>query len=121
MAGGHTVDDPEPKYGMAVVGEVHPDRMLTNAGLQAGQALVLTKPLGIGIITTAQKRDVVDPAIMQAAIASMTMTNAAPPRQPSPPVRPVPPTSPVSACSVTAGGWPRSPVSVSRSWSTTFL
>ena len=45
VAGGHTVDDPEPKYGMAVVGEVHPDRMLTNAGLVPGQALILTKPL----------------------------------------------------------------------------
>ena len=77
VAGGHTVDDPEPKYGMAVVGEVHPDKMLTNAGLRAGQSLVLTKPLGIGIITTAQKRDVVDAATMQAAITSMTTTNAA--------------------------------------------
>lgn len=77
VAGGHTVDDPEPKYGMAVVGEVHPDRMLTNAGLRAGQSLVLTKPLGIGIITTAQKRGVVDDATMAAAIRSMTQTNAA--------------------------------------------
>jgi len=77
VAGGHTVDDPEPKYGMAVVGEVHPDKMLTNAGLRAGQSLVLTKPLGIGIITTAQKRDVVDAATMQAAITSMTTTNGA--------------------------------------------
>ena len=77
VAGGHTVDDPEPKYGMAVVGDVHPDKMLTNAGLRAGQSLVLTKPLGVGIITTAQKRDVVDAATMQAAITSMTTTNAA--------------------------------------------
>ncbi len=76
VAGGHTVDDPEPKFGMAVVGEVHPDKMLTNTGLRAGQSLVLTKPLGIGIITTAQKRDVVDDATMQAAITSMTTTNA---------------------------------------------
>ena len=77
VAGGHTVDDPEPKFGMAVVGDVHPAKMLTNAGLRAGQSLVLTKPLGIGIITTAQKRDVVDAATMQAAITSMTTTNAA--------------------------------------------
>ena len=76
VAGGHTVEDPEPKFGMAVVGEVHPNKMLTNAGLWAGQSLVLTKPLGIGIITTAQKRDVVDAATMQAAITSMTTTNA---------------------------------------------
>ena len=77
VAGGHTVDDPEPKYGMAVVGEVHPDRMLTNAGLVPGQALILTKPLGIGIITTAQKRDVVDDVTIAAAIESMSRTNAA--------------------------------------------
>ena len=77
VAGGHTVDDPEPKYGMAVVGEVHPNKMLTNAALRAGQSLVLTTPLGIGIITTAQKRNVVDAATMQAAITSMTTTNAA--------------------------------------------
>ena len=60
-----------------VVGEVHPDRMLTNAGLVDGQALILTKPLGIGIITTAQKRDVVDDVTIAAAIESMTRTNAA--------------------------------------------
>lgn len=76
VAGGHTVDDPEPKYGMAVVGEVHPDHMLTNAGLLAGQSLILTKPLGIGIITTGQKRNVVDDATIAAAIDSMTRTNA---------------------------------------------
>ena len=77
VAGGHTVDDPEPKYGMAVVGEVHPDRMLTNAGLEVGQALVLTKPLGIGIITTALKRGATDDITVAAAVASMTRTNAA--------------------------------------------
>ena len=58
VAGGHTVDDPEPKFGMAVIGEVHPDRMLTNARRAApGDVLVLTKPLGTGILTTALKRD----------------------------------------------------------------
>ena len=77
IAGGHTVDDPEPKYGMAVVGEVHPDRMLTNAGLRPGQALVLSKPLGIGIITTALKRGATDDVTVAAAVASMTRTNAA--------------------------------------------
>ena len=46
VVGGHTIDDPEPKYGMAVTGEVHPDRILTNAGLRPGQDIVLTKPLG---------------------------------------------------------------------------
>jgi len=76
VAGGHTVDDPEPKYGMAVVGEVHPDKMLTNAGLLPGQALVLTKPLGIGVITTALKHGATDEATVAAAVASMTLTNA---------------------------------------------
>ena len=52
IAGGHTIDDPEPKYGMAVIGEVHPDRLLTNAGLRDGDYLVLSKPLWSGGITT---------------------------------------------------------------------
>jgi len=77
VAGGHTVDDPEPKYGMAVVGEVHPDRVLTNAGLRPGQVLVLTKPLGIGIATTAVKRGVAPDALAEAAVASMTRLNDA--------------------------------------------
>lgn len=77
VAGGHTVDDPEPKYGMAVVGEVHPDRILTNAGLRPTDVLVLTKPLGIGIATTAIKRDQAAPALIDAAIGSMTRLNAA--------------------------------------------
>ena len=61
---------------MAVVGEVHPDKMLTNAGLRPGQTLVLTKPLGIGVITTAIKGGVADEAVVAAAVASMTRTNA---------------------------------------------
>ncbi len=76
VAGGHTVDDPEPKYGMAVVGEVHPDRILTNAGLRPGDVLVLTKPLGIGIITTAIKADRCPEELARAAVASMTRLNA---------------------------------------------
>ena len=75
VAGGHTVDDPEPKYGMAVVGEVHPDRMLTNAGLRPGDDLVLTKALGIGVIATAIKRGVAPDAAVDAAVASMTRLN----------------------------------------------
>ncbi len=75
VAGGHTVDDPEPKYGMAVVGEVHPDRILTNAGLRPGDVLVLTKPLGIGIATTAIKADVAPASLVEAAVASMTRLN----------------------------------------------
>lgn len=75
IAGGHTVTDPEPKYGLAVVGEVHPERLLTNAGLRAGDELVLTKPLGIGVITTAIKRGGAPAEVIDAALASMTRLN----------------------------------------------
>jgi selenide,water dikinase len=77
IVGGHSVDDPEPKYGLAVVGEVHPDRVLTNAGLRDGDALVLTKALGIGVATTAVKAGTAPPALLDAAVASMTASNAA--------------------------------------------
>lgn len=76
VAGGHTVDDPEPKYGMAVVGEVHPDEILTNAGLRPGDVLVLTKPIGAGIATTAIKRDVASDQLLADVVASMTRLNA---------------------------------------------
>ena len=75
VAGGHTIDDPEPKYGMAVTGEVHPDRMLTNAGLRPDQDLVLTKPLGVGVLTTAIKADLASDEEATAAIESMTRLN----------------------------------------------
>lgn len=74
--GGHTVDDPEPKFGLVVVGDVHPDRMLTNAGLRPGQSLVLTKPLGIGIISTALKQGAADEQPLAAAVASMSRLNS---------------------------------------------
>jgi selenide,water dikinase len=73
IIGGHSIDDPEPKYGMAVTGLVHPDRLLTNAGGRAGDALVLTKPLGAGAVATAAKRGL--PAPVAEAIAVMTMLN----------------------------------------------
>lgn len=75
VVGGHTIDDPEPKYGMAVTGDVHPDRVLTNAGLTEGQDLILTKPLGVGVITTAIKADVASDEMADGAIASMTRLN----------------------------------------------
>ncbi len=77
VVGGHSIDDPEPKYGLAVVGEVHPDRILTNAGLRDGDALVLTKPLGVGIATTAIKAGAASRSVLDAAVASMTASNAA--------------------------------------------
>ena len=76
VVGGHTVDDPEPKYGLAVVGEVHPDRVLTNAGLRPGDALVLTKPLGVGVVSTAIKTGRADPDLVTQAITLMTTPNA---------------------------------------------
>lgn len=75
VAGGHTVDDPEPKYGMSVTGEVHPDRILTNTGLKPGQDLILTKPLGIGVLTTAIKAGVASDAEAAGAIESMIRLN----------------------------------------------
>jgi selenide,water dikinase len=77
IAGGHTVDGPEPTFGLAVVGEAHPDRLLTNAGFRPGQVLVLTKPLGVGVATTAIKRGVAPAELIDAAVASMTRLNAA--------------------------------------------
>jgi selenide,water dikinase len=77
IVGGHSVDDPEPKYGLAVVGEVAPDRILTNTGLRDGDVLVLTKALGVGVATTAIKRGEASPEVMAAAVASMTASNAA--------------------------------------------
>jgi selenide,water dikinase len=76
VAGGHTIDDPEPKFGMAVIGDVHPDRMLTNAGARAGDLLVLTKPIGTGILTTAFKRDLCDAEALAPAVRSMRTLNA---------------------------------------------
>lgn len=77
VVGGHSIDDPEPKYGLAVIGEVHPDRILTNAGLRDGDVLVLTKALGVGVATTAIKRGAASDALVAAAVASMTASNAA--------------------------------------------
>jgi selenide,water dikinase len=77
VVGGHTVDDPEPKYGLAVVGEVHPNRILTNTGLRDGDLLVLTKALGVGVATTAIKQGRAAAELVDAAVASMTVSNAA--------------------------------------------
>jgi selenide,water dikinase len=73
--GGHTVDDPEPKFGLAMVGEVHPDRILTNAGIRPGDSLVLTKALGAGIVATAMKAGRAPDEVMDVAVASMIRLN----------------------------------------------
>ncbi len=75
LAGGHTLDDKEPKYGLSVMGLIHPECVLTKAGARPGDVLVLTKPLGVGIITTALKREVADPAHVAAAVESMKRLN----------------------------------------------
>ena len=77
LVGGHSVDDREPKYGLAAIGLVHPDRVLCESGAQPGDALVLTKPLGVGIITTAHKGDQAQPAHLEEAVASMLKLNRA--------------------------------------------
>ena len=75
IAGGHTVDDREPKYGLAVMGLIHPDRVAAKAGAQPGDTLVLTKPLGVGIVTTAIKSDVAEPRSVEESVASMVRLN----------------------------------------------
>ena len=77
LLGGHTVQDPEVKFGYAVTGEVDPRRMLTNAGARPGDVLILTKAIGTGVIATAGKFERGDAASMDAAIASMTTLNRA--------------------------------------------
>jgi len=75
LAGGHTVRDKELKYGMAVTGLIHPDRIWANRGARPGDALVLTKAIGTGVLTTAFKRDAIGAAVLEPAIASMAQLN----------------------------------------------
>jgi selenide,water dikinase len=75
LAGGHTIDAKEPTYGLAVMGLVHPDRIWTKGGAQPGDALVLTKPLGVGMVTTALKAGVADDAHVAEAVDSMKRLN----------------------------------------------
>jgi selenide,water dikinase len=76
IVGGHTIDDREPKYGLAVTGVVHPAEVITNAGGQPGDALVLTKPLGAGAVTTALKKGLAGDSVLAAAVEVMTELNA---------------------------------------------
>ena len=75
VVGGHSVDDPEPKFGYAVIGEVHPDRLVTHRDGHPGDVLYLTKPLGSGLVATAIKRGLCPPALEREAIAVMTRLN----------------------------------------------
>lgn len=75
VLGGHTIDDPEPKYGLAVIGTAHPDRLLTNAGGRPGDALFLTKPLGVGIVATARRAGAAGAELCRMAERSMLQPN----------------------------------------------
>src|SRR5262249_58170697 len=77
LLGGHSVRDPELKFGLAVVGEAAPDRLLTNAGARPGHRLVLTKPLGTGVLINAFKADKLDEAGLEPALLEMERLNAA--------------------------------------------
>ena len=76
LGGGHSIDDPEPKFGLAVTGVVHPERALTNAGGRPGDLLYLTKPLGGGLVTTAAKRGLAPEELVARAVEVMTTLNA---------------------------------------------
>jgi cysteine desulfurase len=76
ILGGHTISDPEPKFGMVVTGTVHPGRAWLKSGLRRGDALILTKPLGTGIITTGIKRDLVSPSATEEVVTLMRTLNA---------------------------------------------
>ncbi len=77
LAGGHSVEDSEPKFGLSVTGTVHPDKITTNAGARPGDVLILTKPLGTGVLTTAARQDALDPETLAIAVESMATLNAA--------------------------------------------
>ena len=76
LAGGHSIDDREPKYGLAVTGVIHPGEIVANRGARPGDLLVLTKPIGTGLIATGIKRDVVDVVVRTHAVAVMAHLNA---------------------------------------------
>jgi selenide,water dikinase len=77
ILGGHSVDDPEPKYGLVALGTVHPSKVIRNVGAEPGDALVLTKPLGMGILTTAIKRGLAAPSTIDSAVSVMSALNRA--------------------------------------------
>lgn len=76
IAGGHTIQDPEPKYGLCVTGYVNPKKILKNVGAEPGDLLVLTKPIGTGVLTTAAKADFVSPEDYDAMVKCMATLNA---------------------------------------------
>ena len=95
IAGGHTIHGAEPIYGLAVSGFVHPKRVLTNSGARPGDILILTKPLGVGILTTGAKGDMVEPGVLARIYRQMAALNKA--------VRDVLEAFPVHACTDVTG------------------
>lgn len=75
ITGGHTIEDKEPKYGLSVTGFVHPQHVLRNSSAQAGDVLILTKPLGVGILMSAAQGDLVSPEVLQRLYMQMAMLN----------------------------------------------
>lgn len=75
ITGGHTIEDPEPKYGLSVTGFIHPQNIITNASAKEGDVLILTKPLGVGILTTSAKAEMVDQAILERVYEQMAELN----------------------------------------------
>lgn len=75
LVGGHSIDDAEPKFGMAVTGIIHPEKVLTNAGAKPGDKLVLTKPIGVGIMTTSLKRELLQPEEVELVTRTMATLN----------------------------------------------
>lgn len=77
IIGGHTIDDYPPKYGLAVIGTVHPEKIITNAGVEEGDDLILTKPIGTGIILAGHRMQMTAPSQLEAAVMAMKQLNAA--------------------------------------------
>jgi len=75
ITGGHTIEDVEPKYGLAVTGFIKPDHVITNSGAQPGDVLILTKPLGVGILTTAAKADMIEKPLLEKLYDQMSFLN----------------------------------------------
>ena len=116
ILGGHSIDDPEPKYGLAVTGLVHPDRILRNVGARPGDRLLLTKPLGTGVATTAIKRGVAPLELVERVVALMaTLNRVAGEISPRAGASTPSPTSPASGSWATPGRWPRAPACRSAS------
>lgn len=75
IAGGHTIEDSEPKYGLCVTGFMHPDKVMQNSNCKEGDLLVLTKPLGIGVLTTANKAQLLDQKTYDQMVEAMATLN----------------------------------------------